>query len=377
VLNNSGSSGGGLTLTVGGDNASTIYSGALSGGGSLVKTGTGILTFGGSYTYAGTTSINAGTLLATGTFGPGGAISVNPGGTLSGTAGISRSVILASGGALAPGNGGPGTLGISGTLTLNGGGILDMNLGGMSSAAEIALTGSCSASGTTTINITALGGFGTGNYPLISGAGGISAGSFTFGSTPAGLPYGLSSGGGTLYLEVNAPTVPTGLAATPGDGLVDVSWNGTSNAASYNLKRSGTSGGTYSNIVSVTGTSYADTGLTDGMTYYYVVTAVNAEGESAASAQVSAIPAAAIGGAETSPPAMMMSGSGAGMNLAFTVQSSVAGHTYQLQTSSNLGSGSWTNIGSAQAGTGGNLILNVNVNPSTAPSGFYRILIRQ
>jgi len=146
---------------------------------------------------------------------------------------------------------------------------------------------------------------------------------------------------------------------------------------SYNLKRSGTSGGPYSTIVSGPATGFADTGLSDGTTYYYIVTAVNAEGESAASAQASAIPAAAIGGPETLAPAMVMSGTGASANLAFTVQSSVLGHTYQLQYTDDLVSGTWTDVGSSQAGTGSNLILNVTVNPSSAPRGFIRILIEQ
>ena len=53
---------GAQTLSVGGNNASTEYSGIMSGAGSLTKQGTGILTLLGSNAYTGNTQINAGTL---------------------------------------------------------------------------------------------------------------------------------------------------------------------------------------------------------------------------------------------------------------------------------------------------------------------------
>ncbi len=51
-----------LTLSVGGNGASTTYSGALSGTGGLTKTGTGILTIAGGNTYSGSTTLTAGEL---------------------------------------------------------------------------------------------------------------------------------------------------------------------------------------------------------------------------------------------------------------------------------------------------------------------------
>ena len=51
-----------ITLSVGGNNQSTVYSGVLSGSGSLVKTGSGLLTLGASNSYTGPTVIAQGTL---------------------------------------------------------------------------------------------------------------------------------------------------------------------------------------------------------------------------------------------------------------------------------------------------------------------------
>ena len=51
-----------VTIQVGGNNASTTYSGVLSGDGGLTKNGTGMLTLGGANTYAGQTLISNGTV---------------------------------------------------------------------------------------------------------------------------------------------------------------------------------------------------------------------------------------------------------------------------------------------------------------------------
>jgi chitin-binding protein len=99
----------------------------------------------------------------------------------------------------------------------------------------------------------------------------------------------------SAFLQVvpgNVPPAPTGLGATPGNAQVTLNWTAASGATSYNVKRSTTNGGPYANVqTGVTGTTFTNTGLTNGTPYYYVVTAVNASGESPISTQVSATPA--------------------------------------------------------------------------------------
>src|SRR5262249_37584342 len=93
-------------------------------------------------------------------------------------------------------------------------------------------------------------------------------------------------GGGT------PPPPPTGLTAAPGNAQVTLNWSASSGATSYNVKRSTTSGGPYTTIATgVTATSFTNTGLTNGTTYFYLVSAVNAPGESGNSNQASATPA--------------------------------------------------------------------------------------
>jgi hypothetical protein len=88
----------------------------------------------------------------------------------------------------------------------------------------------------------------------------------------------------------NPPATPTGLAATPSNHLVSLTWNTTTTASSYNVKHSTASGGPYTHVANATVSNDTDTGLANGTTYYYVLSAVNANGESANSSEVSATP---------------------------------------------------------------------------------------
>ncbi|HEU5332291.1 MAG TPA: fibronectin type III domain-containing protein [Actinocrinis sp.] len=94
----------------------------------------------------------------------------------------------------------------------------------------------------------------------------------------------------------SAPAAPTGLAAAAGTGSVTLTWNSSAGATGYSVYRGTAAGGEGTTAVGTsTGAGFTDTGLTNGTTYYYKVTANNAVGASGASNEAHATPAAGGG----------------------------------------------------------------------------------
>ena len=122
----------------------------------------------------------------------------------------------------------------------------------------------------------------------------------------SGTPTPVTSSGGNFLLTLSAATAavvrltpgaqvgpppPTGLKAIAGNNQVSLSWNASTGASTYNVKRTFTSGVNYMLVKSgVTATNFTDTTVTNGTTYFYVVSAQNAQGESPNSSEVSARP---------------------------------------------------------------------------------------
>ena len=89
-----------------------------------------------------------------------------------------------------------------------------------------------------------------------------------------------------------APAPPAGLTASAGDGVVELMWGPSFTASVYKVYRGAAAGGPYPTLVGETnGTALRDGNAPGPTTYYYVVTAVNADGaESAPSLEASATP---------------------------------------------------------------------------------------
>jgi fibronectin type 3 domain-containing protein len=109
-----------------------------------------------------------------------------------------------------------------------------------------------------------------------------------------------SLGEGAQSIEVSAtpatlPTAPQNLQASAGDTQVTLTWlepssNGGLAITNYLIYRGTTSGGealltTVGNVL-----TYVDTGLTNGQTYYYKVSATNSVGEGPQSSEISSVP---------------------------------------------------------------------------------------
>jgi hypothetical protein len=90
--------------------------------------------------------------------------------------------------------------------------------------------------------------------------------------------------------QTKLPAVPIGVTAAPGNSEIGLRWSAVAGATSYHLKRSTSNAGNYTQIAAPTFAGYTDVGVKNGATYYYVVSAVGAAGESENSAQVSANP---------------------------------------------------------------------------------------
>jgi hypothetical protein len=106
-----------------------------------------------------------------------------------------------------------------------------------------------------------------------------------------------STGGGG---DTTPPAAPAGLGATAGDGSVSLDWadNGEGDLDGYTVYRATSSGGPYTalNGSLLSSSDYVDDTVTNGTTYYYVVTASDLTGnESADSSEASATPQASGG----------------------------------------------------------------------------------
>jgi hypothetical protein len=133
------------------------------------------------------------------------------------------------------------------------------------------------------------------------------------------------------------PAAPTGLAANAvTNNRINLTWSASGGATGYYVKRSTSSGGPYTIVAGPTGTSFNDTGVTNGTLYFYVVSALNSAGEGANSTQVSAR------AVSFSSPDIAFAGSGVGSQINLAWPTDHTGWRLQVQTNT-LATGLGTN----------------------------------
>ena len=202
------------------------YAGVMSGSGSVVKDGAGAVTISNTNTYTGDTSINAGSLILTGSTTSN--TSIAAGANLQGSGVVNGNVI--NSGSITPSfNGAPTNLTINGNYIGNGGNFVGGVYAPVASPIADTLTVSGNASGSTGLTITDKGGLGnrtTGNgIPVVIVNGTSTASAFALNQRVAAGAYeyklykgGASGTGNSWYLSTQAPapaSTPSPDSSTP------------------------------------------------------------------------------------------------------------------------------------------------------------------
>jgi hypothetical protein len=162
------------------------------------------------------------------------------------------------------------------------------------------------------------------------------------------------------------PAAPATLTATPGAASVALSWAAVTGAAEYHVLRGTTTGGPYAQVGTAAGTTFTDTAVIGGTTYFYVVRAANsATCESGNSPEASATPTA--GGdfsLSISPATVTVARNGGTATYTVTI-TRTGGFSAQVTLSvSGLPSGT-TGAFSPNPATGGSSTLTLTVSKTT------------
>jgi len=208
-----------IALTVGGNNATATYSGVLSGGGSLAKSGTGTFTLSGTNTYTGATAVNAGTLLVSGSIS-GSTTAVNSSGTLGGSGGTTGAVSVNSGGTLSPGAGSIGALNAGGDVTFNSGATFKLEIDTTTGSKDaLAITGNLNLAATNdavlTISDLTPASITSGSFAFITYTGAWNGGLFTYNGSAVADDSLVTVGSNQFTLDYNYNGNSVALLAVP------------------------------------------------------------------------------------------------------------------------------------------------------------------
>jgi hypothetical protein len=180
------------------------------------------------------------------------------------------------------------------------------------------------------------------------------------------------------WISLILPPVPTALTSAPvSTTQINLGWTAAAGATGYQLQRSTTAGGPYTEIGgTLTTPGYGDTGLSAGTRYYYVVRALySGDVASSLSPQVSSVPSAPLAAADSTMAAPVMGSDGAGgRKFTLTFPQSGIGKFYQAITSTDLASPSWSNASAVLMGNAGVLLIEIPIAPNDSKR-FYKVKV--
>jgi hypothetical protein len=151
-----------------------------------------------------------------------------------------------------------------------------------------------------------------------------------------------------------APSVPAGLSASSGNASVALTWSASTGTApiTYNVYRGTSSGGESTTPIatSISSTSYTDSGLTNGTTYYYKVSSTNSVATSAQSAEASAKPQS-TSTAPSVPAGLTAAAGNTSVALSWSASTGTTPITYNVYRGTSSGGESTTPIATSVSST--------------------------
>ncbi len=157
------------------------------------------------------------------------------------------------------------------------------------------------------------------------------------------------------------PATPTGLSAAANYSQITLTWNPATGAVSYELQRAPAGAGPYTNLFSLAATSFTDTNVANGTTYYYEVAALNPLRQSAWSAPANARPPLPAISAVT-------------VNTNFILSWPATASTFSLCSATNLSEPvAWTAVTNPAPASNGQVTATLSPNGGAT---FYRLISR-
>jgi hypothetical protein len=173
-------------------------------------------------------------------------------------------------------------------------------------------------------------------------------------------------------IGVNPPPAPTNLVASPTATKIPLTWATAWDQTNFtfNVKRATTSGGPYTTLTNLHGTTWTDTNVVAGATYYYAVSAIDQFGESSNSMRV----ATTLIYSPTPMPVHIFQN---GTNLIFSGSNGTANAQYHVLASTNISlpRANWTIMATNNFDGSGNFDFTNPADPN-APQMFYLMQLK-